>query len=531
MTPEMQKFIDLLESQLGYAEKGDAYTKFGDWYGKNVEFDADYSSAPWCDMYLSWAAHKLGYQDWIGQFAWTVAHAEWFKEQDAWGVKPKPGAFVFYDWSGSNNVDDIDHVGIVTRVEGDTIFTIEGNIDGGVAKRKERDTSKVVGYGYPEQIKARLDEQIALKEAAKQEAEEAKADKESDQATDTEVGQVQQPVPAPTPDLRSFIPESGSGEEQQGPVVAKTAKPRQESAAPAPAATKKGKHAKPATADTQALTTTGPLPVLTNASAPATTSSLGSPALIGTALVAALAVLAVAKTRQLRVRLAPAASAPAPRPARRRRKPRRTALTPVEPLAKATVAPVSDAPLDLTMTTPLDLSAATLEREAREAAAALQSADATAAFDAFAPRLKPTTDETFDAMVAGVRESFEAVEQDVLEERAYRGRRRLHEPAEPAAYADTQPRGRRHRATHHHQDQRPTAHRSPTRTHDQSPAFTQDAPLRGRRHRSDAATASPPADQPPATRRQTTTLQHDQPSHPNDQPRPKDRRSRGRHRA
>ncbi|MEV1179053.1 CHAP domain-containing protein [Nonomuraea sp. NPDC049784] len=175
MTPEMQKFIDLLESQLGYSEKGGSYTKFGDWYGKHVEFDADYSSAPWCDMYLSWAAHKLGYEDWIGQFAWTVSHAKWFKEQGAWGHKPKPGAIVFYDWSGTNRIDNIDHVGIVTRVEGDTIFTIEGNIDGGIAKRKERDTSKVVGYGYPERIKARLDDEVAqqAREARKKAEEQA----------------------------------------------------------------------------------------------------------------------------------------------------------------------------------------------------------------------------------------------------------------------------------------------------------------------------------------------------------------------
>ncbi|MEU6783889.1 CHAP domain-containing protein [Nonomuraea angiospora] len=156
MTPETQRFIELLQRQLGYADKG-ASTKFGVWYGSNVEFDADYSSAPWCDMYLSWAAHKLGYQSWIGQFAWTVAHAKWFKEQHAWGKVPTPGALVFFDWSGSGKIDGIDHVGVVTKVQGDTIFTIEGNTDGGVVERKERNTSSVVGYGYPEQVKARLD--------------------------------------------------------------------------------------------------------------------------------------------------------------------------------------------------------------------------------------------------------------------------------------------------------------------------------------------------------------------------------------
>ncbi|MFI6326082.1 CHAP domain-containing protein [Nonomuraea sp. NPDC050556] len=485
MTPEMQKFIDLLESQLGYSEKGDAYTKFGDWYGKNVEFDADYSSAPWCDMYLSWAAHKLGYEDWIGQFAWTVAHAEWFKENDAWGTKPKPGAFVFYDWGGSNDVDEIDHVGIVTKVEGDKIFTIEGNIDGGVAKRKERDTSKVVGYGYPEQIKARLDE-VALKEAAKQ-AEEA--------APDVQVGEVEQAEPE-QPEVSDFIPESGSGEQHQGPVIVKTTKPvkpKQATASPAPTP-RKGKHAKPATADTNAVTQTGPLPVITTASAPIGAPSLSSPALVGTALVAALAVLAVAKTRQLRVRLAPAARTAAPAPTGGRRRKRRPTLTPVEPMAAGLktieapllAAPVADAPLDLARTTPLEVTAATLRQEAHEAAAALERG---ASFDAFTPAGRRATNEAFDEMVAGVRESFDALEQGMLDERAYRGRRRLREhPAEATFSHDT--RGQRHR------------------THE--PAFTQDAPLRGRRHRPqpELAGVSAGAQQEPPRRRTTNRGRH-----------------------
>ncbi|SDG14062.1 CHAP domain-containing protein [Sinosporangium album] len=159
MTPETKKFIELLESELGYAEKASGYTKFGKWYN-SVESDSDYTNQPWCDMYISWAAKKLGYEDWIGQFAWTVSHAQWFKEQDAWGHTPAPGALVFYDWGGSDKISKIDHVGVVTRVEGKRIHTIEGNIDGGVAKRKVRDQSKVVGYGYPEKVKERLEAQV-----------------------------------------------------------------------------------------------------------------------------------------------------------------------------------------------------------------------------------------------------------------------------------------------------------------------------------------------------------------------------------
>ncbi|MEU8248668.1 CHAP domain-containing protein [Nonomuraea sp. NPDC048916] len=387
MTPETQKFIDLLESQLGYSEKSGAYTKFGDWYGKNVEFDADYSAAPWCDMLLSWAAHKLGYEEWMGQFAWTIGHARWFKKNDAWGRKPEPGAFVFFDWDGSGSIGAIDHVGVVTRVEGNTIHTIEGNIDGGVLKRKERDTSKVVGYGYPERIKERLDERLAEQQAR----ENASRDRANEPTTNaTDVGRLQNGP------LSSLIPYSEVRQEAQPPLPAETAPSRaprdeaqrneaQQAGAPASAATqaqgkvqssdtprttttapsagvgqaaKKGKHAKPATADTKTVTSE-PLPVLVDASASHPVPALGSPALIGSALVAALAMLAIAKTRQLRVR--PALAAPAPvepaAPARRghrRRKPR-TAFTvallaspvpeTVEPATRVITQPVTPAPL------------------------------------------------------------------------------------------------------------------------------------------------------------------------------------------
>ncbi|MEU6999066.1 CHAP domain-containing protein [Nonomuraea sp. NPDC046570] len=332
MTPETQKLIDLLEKELGYAERSGAYTKFGDWYGKNIEFDADYSSAPWCDMFLSWAADKLGYQDWVGQFAYTVAHAKWFKEQDAWGTKPKPGALVFYDWSGSNRIDKIDHVGIVTRVEGNTIFTIEGNIDGGVAKRKERDQSKVVGYGYPETVKARLDA-IRLKEA--QEAE------RDSQVGDTRVGHLQLPA---EPELSTQIPQAGPARPQ--PLAKPAAKPTRQADKPAATVTpqsapaaKPGKHAKPAAADTEAVTRE-PITAFKDAAATTPVPSLGSPALIGPVLLAALGALALARTKQLRVRLAPIATAPARKP-NRRAPGRRRKTSPLRVLTPTPVPPLT----------------------------------------------------------------------------------------------------------------------------------------------------------------------------------------------
>ncbi|GII60571.1 hypothetical protein Skr01_06560 [Sphaerisporangium krabiense] len=157
LSSELKNMISLLKSQLGYGEQGGGYTKYGDWYGKTVEFDSDYSAQPWCDMLLSWAAHRLGYDKWFGQFAYTPNHAQWFVDHDAWGDTPEVGAVVFYDWSGSGTVDGIDHVGMVVAVDGGTIRTIEGNVDGGHVREKTREQTYVVGYGYPEKVKLAMD--------------------------------------------------------------------------------------------------------------------------------------------------------------------------------------------------------------------------------------------------------------------------------------------------------------------------------------------------------------------------------------
>ncbi len=60
---------------------------------------------------------------------------------------------MFFAWSGSKDLDAIQHVGIVEKVNGSTIRTIEANTDGIHLKRKTRDTDSVVGYGYPGKVK------------------------------------------------------------------------------------------------------------------------------------------------------------------------------------------------------------------------------------------------------------------------------------------------------------------------------------------------------------------------------------------
>lgn len=158
--PTAEEAIEIAKSQVGVTEDGGGETKFQKWYmgtaraKETVARDggsiSGYSDAQWCDMFVSWVGEQLGFTDQIGIDAWTVAHARWFRQHGRWGTEPRPGAIVFYAWSGGKAVKDIRHVGIVVKkIDGDTIEAVEGNT-GNAVKIKKRSADDVVGYGYPD---------------------------------------------------------------------------------------------------------------------------------------------------------------------------------------------------------------------------------------------------------------------------------------------------------------------------------------------------------------------------------------------
>ena len=54
-----------------------------------------------------------------------------FQERD---FIPRPGDIVFFDWE-SDGLDGLeDHVGIVEACDGETVYTIEGNTNGGLGE-------------------------------------------------------------------------------------------------------------------------------------------------------------------------------------------------------------------------------------------------------------------------------------------------------------------------------------------------------------------------------------------------------------
>lgn len=113
-----------------------------------------YRTAPWCNQAITeWARDSGNYQavNFGTDYAYTVYHAQRFQAAGRWHVDIagiQRGDVLFFDWNGSNSIGNIDHVGLVTSVNGRDVFTIEGNTANG-CRRRVRGSASIVGYGRP----------------------------------------------------------------------------------------------------------------------------------------------------------------------------------------------------------------------------------------------------------------------------------------------------------------------------------------------------------------------------------------------
>lgn len=124
---------------------------FSEWYIGNYADNPGWNQyTPWCACFLSWAADqkKASIDGDPPSFADVDKGMTKFKDSGMWrkrGATPIPGDYVFFDWNGGS---DPDHVGAVLCVEGDFLYTIEGNSGGKVAvQRYLLSDSRIVGYG------------------------------------------------------------------------------------------------------------------------------------------------------------------------------------------------------------------------------------------------------------------------------------------------------------------------------------------------------------------------------------------------
>ena len=139
--------------------KGDTsrYKYFSEWYIDGYDNHPGWNQyTPWCGCFLSWAAdqQKASINGAPPRFADVDEGMKGFKDSRMWrerGETPIPGDYVFFDWDGRNDPDggkDPDHVGAVLCVEGNFLYTIEGNSGGRVAvHRYSLSDPRIVGYG------------------------------------------------------------------------------------------------------------------------------------------------------------------------------------------------------------------------------------------------------------------------------------------------------------------------------------------------------------------------------------------------
>lgn len=151
------QFLQTLANQYdsrGEIKGGSGY--FSEWYIGNYESHPGWNQyTPWCACFLSWAADqmKASINDAPPSFAKVDEGMKGFKE-GSYGQwrnpndeknKPIPGDYVFFDWDGDR---DPDHVGAVLCVDGNQLYTIEGNSGGRVAVNcYPKNDPRIMGYG------------------------------------------------------------------------------------------------------------------------------------------------------------------------------------------------------------------------------------------------------------------------------------------------------------------------------------------------------------------------------------------------
>ena len=136
------QLVTIAKSQLG----NEGGQKFWSWYG----FD---SREEWCACFVSWCADQAGLiqSGAVPKFSLCTDGKNWFQNQGRWqgaGSMPSPGAIIFFDWEHDGTCD---HVGIVERCDGTTVYTIEGNSGDAVRERNYAiNSDSIMGYvPYP----------------------------------------------------------------------------------------------------------------------------------------------------------------------------------------------------------------------------------------------------------------------------------------------------------------------------------------------------------------------------------------------
>lgn len=173
------KLLEIARGELGYKEKETnsqldnptANAGDGNWtkYARDLHSAGYYQAAKngyaWCDMWVDWCFWQLAGKDKTKgeylecQTGLYGAGCEWssdcYRRAGRFDKNPKVGDQIFF-----GKTDAEEHTGIVEKIEGGKVHTIEGNASNMVKRCSYSLTSSyIVGYGHP-----RFDEETATEE-------------------------------------------------------------------------------------------------------------------------------------------------------------------------------------------------------------------------------------------------------------------------------------------------------------------------------------------------------------------------------
>ena len=151
--------IGVAKTQIGYLEgslTGDVYTepdgiqKYGAWYDEAVE-NIGAGKAAWEGSFVAWCANQADIPDTvIPPYAYCPYSVDWFESNGLFEASqsrggtyiPKAGDLIYF---APVNSTLSSHMGIVTAVNGDYVYTIEGNT---YAQSGEQTTQEVAEKKY-----------------------------------------------------------------------------------------------------------------------------------------------------------------------------------------------------------------------------------------------------------------------------------------------------------------------------------------------------------------------------------------------
>ena len=180
MENAIERVIDIAVQEEGYLEKKSAselddktanagsgnYTKYARDLDNVSWFNGKKQGSAWCSVFVSWCFYQAFGRDNGKQMlfqpekdncaAGCSSAAKYYKTKGQFYQTPEPGDQIFFNASSG---DGYSHTGLVERVDGGKVYTVEGNTsnssdviaNGGAVRRKSYDlkNSRIAGYGRP----------------------------------------------------------------------------------------------------------------------------------------------------------------------------------------------------------------------------------------------------------------------------------------------------------------------------------------------------------------------------------------------